>query len=129
MDLGKNHYPLKFQVCNVSTQSGGKVYIRPIILRLGKMPPIVIGAADIQPISILRIAKPTLQAMGIKVKQNRLEYIKTKCPVLSSYCTYTITISYSKPELDIRIHENKNVNVWIWYFVAKLEEECWELFR
>nr|CCA14416.1 AlNc14C3G513 [Albugo laibachii Nc14] len=63
--VDKKHYPLKFQVCNVSTQSGSKVYIQPIILRLGKMPPIVLGAVDIQPISILRIANPTLQGMGI----------------------------------------------------------------
>nr|CCA27893.1 AlNc14C797G12526 [Albugo laibachii Nc14] len=69
----------------------------------GKIPPIVLSAANIQPISILRIAKPTLQAMGIKVKQDRPEYIKTKYPIRSSYCTCTITIRNLLPYLDIRI--------------------------
>nr|CCA15952.1 AlNc14C16G1790 [Albugo laibachii Nc14] len=87
----------------MATQSGRKVYIQPIILRLEKSPPIVLSATEIQPISILRIAKPTLQAMGTKVKQNRPEYITTKCPIRSSYCTYKVTIRFSKPELDIRI--------------------------
>nr|CCA22826.1 AlNc14C169G7965 [Albugo laibachii Nc14] len=45
------------------------IYIQPIILRPGKIPPIGLSAADIQPISILRIPKPIAKLCGLNHNQ------------------------------------------------------------